>query len=375
MNRQLRIAMVVPPWYELPPSGYGGLEAICAALVDALVDRGHDVTLFGAGQRSGTKGHFVSTVSTAQHRRLGESMPDVLHVARVTQLLAGAGFDVIHDHTVPGPLVAGRRASPTVVTVHGAVDGELGDYYEAVGGDVRLVAISHDQRSVRPDLPWIATVHNGMKVPAAAPTPASPGPVLWLARFNPDKGPDLAIAACRAAGLPLVLAGKCNEPAEERYLSEVVAPLAGDDVDILINADRRSTTSALRAARCLLLPLRWREPFGMVMIEAMAVGVPIVALRQGSVPEIVEDGVTGIICHRAEDLPAALGRVAALDRQACVDRVRRFFSAEVMARRYEAVYRQAISDQFARATGTALARATYRLPTATLGGGHRPRVS
>jgi glycosyltransferase involved in cell wall biosynthesis len=339
--------MVIPPWYELPPRGYGGLEMICAALVDGLVDRGHDVTVYGAGERHGTKARFVSTAPTLQYPRLGESMPDVLHAARANELIQAGDFDVVHDHTTPGALTASRLTTPTVITVHGAVDGELGDYYAAAPDAVNLVAISHAQRAVRPDLNWIATVHNGVSVPDGPLTVRRPGAaVMWLARFNPDKGPDLAITACRAAGLPLVLAGKCNEPAEERYFAKTVAPMLDDSVEVLINADRPTILAKLREARCLIMPIRWEEPFGMVMIEAMAEGVPVVALRRGAVAEVVDDGVTGFVCNRPEDLPAALLRVDQLAPADCVMRVRNRFSTGFMARRYEHVYRTVVARHF-----------------------------
>jgi glycosyltransferase involved in cell wall biosynthesis len=336
--------MVVPPWYELPPHGYGGLETIVSALVDALVERGHDVTLFGAGPTSGTRARFVSATPQLQHGRLGETLPDVTHVARVDRLLAAGEFDIVHDHTIPGPLSAGRRSTPTVVTVHQPVDGDLGDYYEAVGDAVRLVAISHSQRRERPGLNWIAMVHNGLAIPPGDPTPDPTGPVMWLARFNADKGPDLAIEACRAAGLPLVLAGRCHEPGELRLFERVIQPLLDDDVELVLSPSRTHALRLLSRARCLLLPLRWQEPFGMVMIEAMALGVPVVALRRGSVPEIVADGVTGFICDTPEELPDALRQVDALDRSACVQRVREHFCAAAMAAEYEQVYRTAIAE-------------------------------
>jgi glycosyltransferase involved in cell wall biosynthesis len=343
MSARLKIAMVVPPWYEMPPRGYGGLEAIVSALVDALVERGHDVTLFGAGERSATRARFVAATPTPQYARLGETLPDVTHTARVHRLLAGASFDVIHDHTMPGPLVAGRQASPTVVTVHGAVDGDLGDYLDAVGDIVQLVAISRSQRSVRPHLPWVATVHNGVSLPVP-PMQPNDGPVMWLARFNPDKGPDLAIEACRAAGMSLVLAGRCQEAGERHHLERDIEPKLDGDVEVVLNPDRAASMRRLARARCLLLPLRWREPFGMVMIEAMSLGIPVVALGRGSVPEIVEDGVTGFICAEPEELPAALRRVHEIDRHACVRRVEQYFSAGLMAQRYEEVYRRAMAE-------------------------------
>jgi glycosyltransferase involved in cell wall biosynthesis len=167
--------------------------------------------------------------------------------------------------------------------------------------------------------------------------------VLWLARFCADKGPDLAIEACRAAGLPLVLAGKCNEPIEAEYLRDVVEPMLGDDVTLLVNADRTTTRALLRDARCLLLPIRWHEPFGMVMVEAMASGTPVVALRRGSVPELVRPGVTGFICDDPAELPQALHRVRDLDPAESAAHTRQAFGADLMASRYEDVYRQVIT--------------------------------
>ena len=146
----------------MPPRGYGGLEAICSDLVDALVARGHDVNDRRRCAQHDPGARFVSTTETPQRQRLNESLPDVLHAARAHRVLAAGGFDVIHDHTNPGPLTAGLHQAPTVVTVHGAVDGELGDYLAVLGDTVQLVAISDDQRASRPDLGWLSTVHNGV---------------------------------------------------------------------------------------------------------------------------------------------------------------------------------------------------------------------
>jgi glycosyltransferase involved in cell wall biosynthesis len=341
-ERPLRIAMVAPPWYEVPPRGYGGIEAICATLVDALVLRGHDVTLFGAG-RSGTAAEFVPITPEPEFERLGAAMPELMHIAAVNTALAGEAFDVIHDHTIAGPLTAPLRSAPTVVTAHGPLDGELGDYFAHLGDGVALVAISEAQRRTRPELPWVATVPNSVQVEQFPYTGRRDGPVLWLARFTPEKAPELAITACREAGLPLVLAGKCNEPAEEEHLEQVVRPLLGPDVELILNADRRRTLELLGAARCLLLPIRWDEPFGMVMIEAMACGTPAVAMNRGAVPEVIVHGRTGLVCEHEEELAEALHAVASISPEACREHVRESFSAEVMARRYEAAYRTVLA--------------------------------
>ncbi|MDM4720571.1 glycosyltransferase family 4 protein [Micromonospora sp. WMMA1363] len=332
--------MVVPPWLSVPPPGYGGLEQVVAGLVDALVERGHRVTLFGAGEGHGTTASFVSTIADLQYDRLGEALPELAHLAHVNHLIGPSDFDVIHDHTTIGPLVAGRRAVPTVASVHGNPVGEYGTVLSDTDRGVGLVAISHAQRRLNPRLPWVGTVHNALDI-AGIPnksTPADHGPVLWLARFSPDKGPDIAIRACRTAGLPLVLAGKCNEPAERRYYDEVIRPMLDDDVTVVLDADRTAALRLLVDARCLVMPIQWEEPFGMVMLEAMATGTPVVALNRGAVPELVRPGVTGLTRERAAELPGALRAATELDPAACVAHVAENFSTARMAADYEAVY-------------------------------------
>jgi glycosyltransferase involved in cell wall biosynthesis len=340
-EQPLRIAMVVPPWYELPPRGYGGLEQVVAGLIDALARRGHRVTLFGTGTQTGTHSEFVPTTRELQHHRLGEILPELAHLARADRMIAENGFDVVHDHTTAGPLLAPRRGVPTVATVHGMPTDELGEVLSGVDRSVALVAISEAQRRLAPDVPWAGTVHHGLSAEYLESNPVrGEGPVLWLARFTEDKGPDIAINACRAAGLPLVLAGKANESSEQRYLAEVIEPMAVPDVTVLRNPDRDRTMALLREARCLIMPIRWEEPFGMVMLEAMAVGTPVVGLRRGAVPELVRHGVTGLICDDPDELPQALRDVSAIDPVACVRHVRDSFSADLMAAGYERVYRR-----------------------------------
>lgn len=334
----LRVAVIAPPYFPVPPDGYGGVEAMLADLVDALVDRGHQVTLIGAGRHGTSAQRFLSTTERPPADRLGEVLPEIAHAARAAELLEGCDVDVVHDHTSAGPLLARGRLTPTVVTVHGPVTGEEGGYYRALGDTVRLVAISDAQRAAAPDLAWTATVHNGIDVATFPYEPDKERFALFLGRFHPQKAPHLAIDAARAAGLPIVLAGKCNEPVERAYFDEHVRPRLGPDTTLPGVADATAKRDLLARASCLLFPICWGEPFGLVMVEAMACGTPVVALRRGSVPEIVVDGVTGIVCDHPEELPDAITRAQRLHPADCRAHAERRFDVPTMATGYERVY-------------------------------------
>jgi glycosyltransferase involved in cell wall biosynthesis len=338
----LRIAIVAPPWFEIPPKGYGGIEVLCADLVDALVDRGHDVLLVAAGDH-GTRARFAATGPTADATRLGQGLPEVLHAAAAAQIIDEAEVDVVHDHTAAGPLLAFNRPQPTVVTAHGPVSGELGEYYRRMSPSIELVAISDAQRAAAPDLPWMATVPNAVDVHRHKFSAEKEDFVLFLGRVSAQKAPDLAIRAARAAGRPLVASVKCNEPEEFAYFEEHVEPLLGPDVTWLDDPPQDEKLDLLARARCLVFPIQWEEPFGLVMIEAMASGTPVVAIRRGSVPEVVVDGVTGVICDDVDELPGAIEAAGDLDPVACRDHVNTRFSPARMARGYERVYRDAVA--------------------------------
>ncbi|SDD96854.1 glycosyltransferase family 4 protein [Actinokineospora iranica] len=343
-SRPLRIAMIAPPWLELPPRAYGGIESVCADLVDALVDRGHQVTLVAPG-RNRTKATLVNTYREPQQERFCQVAPDVVHAVAVQRLLPDLDVDIVHDHTMTGPLLAGKCPVPTVVTVHGPVTNELRDYYTHIGADVSLVAISTAQCRARPDLPWAGMVHNAVHLDAIPFRADKEDYVVFLGRANPDKGAPLAIQAARAAGLRIVLAGKCGESNEKRYFAREVEPLLGPDAEWIGEVDHEAKTRLLGGARALLFPIRWEEPFGMVMIEAMACGTPVVALRRGSVPEVVTHGETGLICDSPDDLPAALRDVDRIDPARCRQEVADRFTADTMAEGYLRVYRSVLRDR------------------------------
>ncbi len=348
-DRPLRVILVSPPYFPVPPDGYGGVEAVLADLADALVAAGHEVTLLGVGEAR-TQARFEPVWEHSFADRLGEAYPEVAHTAAVrravARIAATSGADLVHDHTLAGPLNAPAYAGlglPTVATVHGPVDAEMRDYYRLLGREVALVAISDRQRELAPELNWVGTVHNALRLETWPFQADKQDYALFLGRFHPNKAPHLALEAAHAAGIPLVLAGKCAEPLEKEYFDREVKPRLRSSDHVFGVADATAKRRLLANARCLLFPIQWEEPFGMVMIEAMACGTPVVALRGGAVPEVVVDGVTGLIRERPDELPDALRQVGELDPAACRAHVAARFTHTQLAAGYEAAYRRVLA--------------------------------
>jgi glycosyltransferase involved in cell wall biosynthesis len=334
----LRIAMVAPPWFEIPPTAYGGIEWMCYWLTEGLVARGHDVTFFGAGSRN-TSATFVQTFADPPSHRLGEAYPDALQAITARRFIDELRPDILHDHTITGPLMAATCPAPVVVTAHGTVDGEIGAYYRGLPPAAHLVAISEAQRRLAPSLNWVGTVYNAIPVDEYPFEDDKDDYVLWLGRINPDKGPDIAIRAARAAGRRLLMAGKCQESNEKHFFDKAVEPMLGDDVEWLGEATTERKMELLAHARCLILPVQWNEPFGIVMIEAMACGTPVVALRAGSVSELVQHDVTGFVYDDPERLVEGIDRAHMIDPNVCRKHVKKAFDIATMVEGYEAVYR------------------------------------
>jgi glycosyltransferase involved in cell wall biosynthesis len=343
-SNSLRIAIVAPPWFRIPPGAYGGIEWMNHWLVEGLTERGHDVTLVGV-DKTETSARFIQTHDEAPSERIGESFPEAIHAAVVANTLEDLEVDVVHDNSVAGPLLAFGRPAPTVLTAHGPVGGEIGRYYELISAAVHMVAISYAQRGMAPQLSWVATVHNAIPVEQYPFRADKEDFLLWLGRMNPEKAPHLAIDVARAVGRPIVLAGKCTEPAEKRYFEAEVEPRLGKDVDWTGEADTERKKDLLERAHCFVFPIQWHEPFGIVMVEAMACGTPVVALNAGSVPEVVHDGVTGFVRDDVDGLAKAVEKVGEIDARACREHVESNFSVPAMVDGYEAVFRAVVEGR------------------------------
>ena len=343
-GERLRIAVVSPPWFPVPPSGYGGIEWIVALLADGLAEAGHDVTLFASGD-SRTKAKLSAVFPIAPSEWIGRSHFELLHALPCYG--HAEDFDVINEHTgMTGIVLSGLVDTPVVHTVHGPLTGEPGEMYEELCRlvpDVHLISISLNQRRPKPELPWLANCPNALDF-SVYPCNPHPGEyLLFLGRMSADKGCHRAIAVAMETGLPLKIAGKKQEPKEEQYFAEFVEPhLDMHGIEYLGEVSHGTKVELLQDARATLFPIDWEEPFGLVMIESMACGTPVIATNRGAVPEVIEDGRSGIIVESYREMPAALERADALDPLECRRYAEERFSPERMVADYVRAYREAI---------------------------------
>jgi glycosyltransferase involved in cell wall biosynthesis len=326
----MRIAQVAPLAESVPPKLYGGTERVVSWLTEELVALGHDVTLFASGD-SQTKAKLEPV--WAKPIRLARPRPDPMAAyAALLQSLAerARDFDVIHCHIdwILIPLLC-RLGVPFVTTMHGRLDSSYVTQVVSRLPQAPFISISDDQRRPVPSLDWLGTIYHGMP-PETLRLHSKPDRYLaFLGRISPEKGPEVAIRLATAAKVPLRIAAKLPR-GENRFFQERVQPLVdGENVRFIGEVDEKAKQDLLGKATALLFPIDWPEPFGLVMIEAMACGTPVVAWRRGSVPEIVEDGLTGFVVDNEAEALKAIHRVHELDR----DRIRREFERRFTARR------------------------------------------
>lgn len=334
MDRRMRIGLIAPPWVPVPPCGYGGTEAVLDSLARGLERAGHEVVLYTIGdstcpvERRWTWPEGVTP--------MGAILPEVAHVLAAYDALGDC--DLIHDHTLVGPLLVQRHPAPVVTTNHAPFTPEIRALYGAATPDVSLVAISHAQRAAAPEIPVARVIHHGVEASSIPVGDGGGGYLLFLGRMNADKGVHRAIEIARRAGVPLKIAAKMREEAEIAYYDSVVRPLLGGDVEYLGEVGPADRDALLGSALALVNPIAWPEPFGMVMIEALATGTPVLTAPLGAAPEIVEDGVTGFFGNDVAALADAVPLVASLDRARCREAVETRFSADRMVAEHVELY-------------------------------------
>jgi glycosyltransferase involved in cell wall biosynthesis len=351
----MRIAQIAPLYERVPPRLYGGTERVVANLTDELVRQGHDVTLFASGD-SITTARLESTCPHALRLDAATRDPLASHMHLLATVYGrAADFEVIHSHVDYLCLPFARAsATPTLLTLHGRLDiPELEPLY-AEYREVPLVSISNAQRLPLPSANWIATVYHGLSVDQYRFNPTPEEYLLFLGRISPEKCPDAAIGIALRAGVRLRIAAKVD-PVDEPYFARVVRPLLDHPlIEFLGEKSEAEKVALLANARALLFPIDWPEPFGLVMIEALACGTPVIARRRGSVPEVVRDGVTGFVCETDDEMVAAIGALDRIDRRLCRTAVEQDFTATAMTDQYVALYdRLAAQRRIARTAGAA----------------------
>ena len=340
----MRIAIIAPPWYRVPPNGYGGIEWVVSLLADGLTDRGHEVTLF-APPGSKTEAELVPPLQEVPPEELiGDPWYEAAHA--VSAYAHDQDFDILHDHTGPvGASIGAKSEAPTVHTLHGPFTEQTSMLYRRIARRHWFVAISHNQRSMAPkNLRWGGVVYNGISLDRYPFRAEKEDYLFFLGRADEEKAPHLAIEAARRAGRRLVMCVTTKNQREQTYWAEQVEPLLDDDVEVRGECDQEQKTELLARAQALLFPIQWPEPFGLVMTEAMACGTPVVAWRNGSVPEVVADGETGFIVESVQEMAAAVDRVGDLDPHVMRARVKEQFSAEAMVAGYERIYQQVLAS-------------------------------
>lgn len=342
-TRPLSVGMLAPPWVPVPPLAYGGTELMVDTLSRGLRSAGHEVHLFTTGD-STCPVDRDSLFARADPDRMGATVLEVRHVAAAYEFFERVGVDVVHDHTIAGVFFDGRPADlPVVTTCHGPFDEDLTDLYRRASHRVGLIAISDDQSTrAPPDVPIAAVIRHGIDLDRYPFSPVAHDHLLFLGRMDRTKGVAVAVRAARAAERKIVIAAKMRNPDEHRYYQTEVAPLLGEDAVFIGEADQATKVDLLRGASALVNPISWPEPFGLVMIEAMACGTPVVGYPGGAAREIVDDGLTGYLVSTETGLVDALQKVEAIDRSACRAAVAKRFSSDRMVAEHVALYRSVI---------------------------------
>jgi len=346
----MRIAQVAPLWERVPPPAYGGIELVVGLLTDELVRRGHEVTLFASGDSiSLAKLESVHPRALRLDKNIKEyNIYEMLQLASVYE--RADEFDIIHSHMGCAALsYANLVSTPTVHTLHGIFTPDNQKMFQHAKRQP-FISISHAQRELTLDLNYAATVYNGIDVSSYKfhPQPEETPYLAFLGRISPEKGTHLAIAIAKQSGWRLKMAGKVDVVDVEYFEREIKPLIDGEQIEYLGEANHQQKNALMGGAVATLFPITWREPFGLVMVESMAAGTPVIAMKLGSTTEVIAHGKTGFLCNNVTECVSAINQVAELDRYACRQHVENNFSFQRMTDGYEEVYRQILQKKFAK---------------------------
>jgi glycosyltransferase involved in cell wall biosynthesis len=336
----MHIAQVAPLTEAIPPKLYGGTERVVSWLTEELIGLGHEVTLFASGD-SVTSARLEAVWPRALRLDGAVRDPNALHIVMLERVYQRAGdFDFLHCHLDYYPFsLFSRQPTPFVTTLHGRLDlPEHQPVFETFRA-MPVVSISNAQRRPLPQANWVRTVHHGLPVDLLRPQPVRPSYFAFLGRIAPEKGIDRAIRIARHCGVPLKVAAKVDRADQDYYEQQIAPMIRSENVEYVGEITDQDKSQFLSGAVALLVPIDWPEPFGLVMIEAMACGTPVIAFNRGSVPEIVEDGLTGFIVEDQAGAIGAVDRLAQLSRNKIRRRFEERFTARRMAQDYLSVYR------------------------------------
>ncbi len=339
----MRILMVAPPWTPIPPTKYGGIEFVVSELIKGLTALGHEVVLVASGD-SKVDVELRSVIKDAEGMRIGMAVPELRHV--LFARLQMNGFDIVHDHTVAGPVMAAfcNNSCPVVTTIHGPFNEELNDIYSQTSSKVPLIAISNSQANSALNVEIGDIIHHGIDV-TTFPFGAGDGNYLFcLGRMSESKGIHRAIKVANMLNMELRIAAKMRETHEIEYFNRYIEPELSETIIYEGEVSHARKLELLRDARALLFPIRWNEPFGMVMLEAMASGTPVIAFKEGAAVEVVNDGVSGFLVDDEVDMASAVEKSSKLDRALVRSYVESEFSVEKMAQRHIDFYKRTIAN-------------------------------
>jgi glycosyltransferase involved in cell wall biosynthesis len=344
----MRIAQVAPIFYTVPPVDYGGIERIVSLITEGLVERGHEVTLFAAGD-SRTKARLVSPIAKAPVPGSLMCIDDeYFHATKVyMDYLEKSEFDIIHDHSWYGPVYGSMlsRYLRIVTTLHEHWSPGNRRLHKLLGNRISRVAISKSQQLLNTEVEYAGLIHNALELKDYPYRDQKEDFLIFVGRVNPTKGVEIAVKIAKRCGLHLKMVIRKHDDFEKKYWAENVVPHLSGDEEVLENTRHKVKVELLGRARACLFPIQWEEPFGLVMIEAMACGTPVIAMSRGAAPEVIGEGITGYLCEDEDQMVEAVGKVKEVSPEQCRHRVKERFSASSMVAKYERLFEKLLAGR------------------------------